>query len=109
MSRAPGGVAPASCLLAHGVVFVSSSLIPTLPLLDARLLSLSLPVAVLHALGVHIPTAKAIRLFKAVDRNNSGDIDRGEFEMALYAVNPRSGSRSFRPHDLLTPGDAFDM
>ncbi len=50
------------------------------------------------------------KYFKQVDRDGSGEVDRAEFEMAFYAVDPVSGnSLGFQPSLMLHPRDAYEV
>ncbi|RLN32591.1 hypothetical protein BBJ28_00026343, partial [Nothophytophthora sp. Chile5] len=71
-------------------------------------------VAVLNSklpdLGVSISEAKAMRIFRKCDTDGGGEIDRTEFKMALFAVDPVSGNTlGFSPSTLLGPRDAFEL
>jgi calcium-binding protein CML len=49
-------------------------------------------IAMLPQLDIHISEAKALRIFRTCDKDNSGEIDLEEFRMALFAVDPNSGN-----------------
>ncbi len=61
--------------------------------------------------GINITDAKALKYFKKIDSDGSHAIDRNEFRIALFALDPQSGRSScgFSPSTLLNPTDAFEM
>ena len=61
-----------------------------------------------RTLGVITPIAMTSPVWS--DRDGSGEIDRAEFEMAFYAVDPVSGNTiGFQPNKFLHPRDAFEV
>ncbi len=67
-------------------------------------------LGVLKELGINIADAKALKCFRKIAANRSLAIDINEFRIALFALDPESGSfRGVSPNTLLTPMEAFAM
>ncbi|OQR99686.1 regulator of chromosome condensation (RCC1) [Achlya hypogyna] len=66
--------------------------------------------AALPHLNISVSRPKGLRIFRACDKDKSGEIDIEEFKMALFAVDPNSGNTlQFAPSSLLSPKDAFEL
>jgi Ca2+-binding EF-hand superfamily protein len=64
----------------------------------------------LPQLGFKLSAAKALKYFRTVDSDGSGEIDLDEFKTAMFAIDPESGNPvGFAPNSLLTPMDAFQL
>jgi Ca2+-binding EF-hand superfamily protein len=67
-------------------------------------------VEMLPQIGVKMGEAKALKFYRMCDRDGSGEIDVEEFKMALYAFDGESSnSNGYKPNDILSPHDAFEM
>ncbi len=67
-------------------------------------------LGMLKELGINITDAKALKYFRRIDADGSCSININEFRIALFALDPQSGSFcGFSPSTLLTPMDAFEV
>ena len=66
-------------------------------------------LAMIDALQLKLPEAKALKFFQHSDKNGSGEIDLEEFRSVLFVCDPTSGNTlGFTPDEFLSPHDAFN-
>eukprot|EP00753_Platysulcus_tardus_P012773 PLAT3541.4.p1 GENE.PLAT3541.4~~PLAT3541.4.p1 ORF type:complete len:1370 (-),score=495.48 PLAT3541.4:66-4175(-) len=64
----------------------------------------------LKAVGLELSGPKMLKYFRACNVSGDGTISRDELKMLLYVINPLDGNTlSFKPQQLLSPLDAFDI
>lgn len=67
----------------------------------------------LQEIGIFVPEATTLAIFRRIDLNEDGFLDRSEFRVAFYTLgmsdDDEPGSGGFNPLGLLSPKDAFEV
>lgn len=68
-------------------------------------------VHLLDSVGIHLPEAQAVALFRRIDLDDDGFLSQDEWAVAFYSLGIKEGAPSgtgmFNAAAVLTPLDAF--